>query len=256
MNKQLVVNKLYILPAGYGMLREFFFNTDLGADNPQMVHSPLCIYLLETSDGPILIDTGFAEVCLNNPNYYDGSPLEGLLYPYMNNEHRIPDLLKSAGYRPEDIKLVISTHFHSDHSGGHKYFKGTPILVQQSELTVLDDETYSPAECRLKDLNYQVIDGDYQLCDNIKLIYTPGHSPGHQSVLINTVNSGYVLLCIDAALTEAIFKNNLPYFAPDAELATASLNKIKAIANQYNALSIFGHDERQAKSLKIYPEFY
>ena len=85
MNKQLVVNKLYILPAGHGMLRAFFFNTDLGADNPQMIHSPLCIYLLDTSDGLILIDTGFAEVCLNNPNYYDGSPLEGLLYPYINN---------------------------------------------------------------------------------------------------------------------------------------------------------------------------
>jgi N-acyl homoserine lactone hydrolase len=256
MNKQLLVNKLFILPAGYGMLKEFFFNTDLGADNPQMIHSPLCVYLLDTTDGPILIDTGFAEVCLNNANYYNGSPLEGMLYPYMNNEHRIPELLKMAGYKPEDIKLVISTHFHGDHSGGHKYFPDTPILVQQNELTVLDDENYSPAECRLKDLNYQVINGDYQLCDNIRLIYTPGHSPGHQSILINTVSSGYILLCIDAALTEAIFKNNVPYATADPELAAASLNNLKAIAEEYKALPIFGHDERQARALKVYPEFY
>ena len=258
MDKRLVVNKLYILPAGHGVLREFFFNTNLGADNEQMVHSPLSIYLLDTSDGLILVDSGFAEGFLDNPNYYNGTPMEGLLYLYMKEEHRIPALLRSVGYKPEDVKLVISTHFHSDHSGGHKYFleTQTPVIVQKNELTILDDETYSPAECRLKDLNYQVIDGDYQLCDNIQLIYTPRHSPGHQSLLINTKNSGYILLCVDAALTEGIFKQNVPYFAADPEQAALSLNRLKAIAAEYNPLVIFGHDEQQAKALKVYPEFY
>ena len=256
MDKHLVVNKLFILPAGYGMVKAFFFNTDLGFENPQMIYSPLNIYLLDTSDGPILIDTGLDEVFLNNPNYYDGTPMEGLLYLYLKEEERIPNLLKMAGYKPEDIKLVISTHFHCDHSGGHQYFRETPVLVQKDELTIIDDDTYSPADCRIKNLHYQVIDGDYQLCDNIRLIHTPGHSPGHQSVLINTVNSGYVLLCIDAALTEGIFRNNLPYAAAVPEQAAASLKKIQAIADGYHALPIFGHDEHQVKTLKTYPEFY
>ncbi|WP_183563458.1 N-acyl homoserine lactonase family protein [Mucilaginibacter sp. SP1R1] len=256
MNKQLIVNKLYLLPAGHGMVREYFINTDLGADNPSMVHSPLFIYLLDTTDGLILIDTGLDEVFLNNPNYYDGTPMEGLLYLYMNEEHRIPHLLKSAGYRPEDVKLVISTHFHCDHSGGHKYFKHTPVLVQKNELPMLDNEDYSPAECRIKDLNYQVIDGDYQLCDNIRLIYTPGHSPGHQSILINTADTGYILLCIDVALTEGIFKHQVPYFAVDPETAAVSLSKVQAIAEQYKATVFYGHDARQAETVKVYPEFY
>jgi len=258
LSKDLVVNKLYIIPAGHGILKAFFFNTDLGADNPQMIHSPLCIYLLDTSEGPILIDTGFAEVFLNNPDYYKGTPLDGLLYMYMNEEHRILNLLKRVGYQLEDIKLVVATHFHSDHSGGNPYFleSQTPVLVQQNELSILDDENYSPPACRIKGMNYQVIDGDYQLCDNIRLISTPGHSPGHQSVLINTASSGYVLLCIDAALTEANFRNNVPYAAPDPELAATSLNKIQAIAAEYKAFPIFGHDEKQAKALKVYPKFY
>ncbi|MGN8072326.1 N-acyl homoserine lactonase family protein [Mucilaginibacter sp. SG564] len=258
LSKDLAVNKLYIIPAGHGMLKAFFFNTDLGADNPQMLYSPLCVYLLDTTDGPILVDTGFAEVFLNNPDYYKGTPLDGLLYMHMKEEHRLPELLKRVGYRPEDIKLVIATHFHSDHSGGNPYFleTQTPVLVQKKELTVLDDDDYSPPACRIKDLNYQVIDGDYQLCDNIRLISTPGHSPGHQSILINTASSGYVLLCIDAALTEANFRNNAPYAAADPELAAASLKKIQTTAAEYDAFPIFGHDEKQAKAIKVYPEYY
>src|SRR5882724_6125446 len=224
------VKKLFVLPAGYGMVREYFVNIDLGAGSDKMVYFPLCIYLLETGNGLILIDTGFPEAFIGRPDYYNGKSLEGLMYPYMKEEHRIPALLSTVGYRPEDISLVISTHFHSDHSGGHKYFPSTPILVQKNELTVLDNEDYSPSECRLKDMNYQVIDGDYQLNNSISLIYTPGHSPGHQSLLIGTERSGYVLLCIDAALTEGIFKRNTPYFAAEPDNATASLNKLKAIA--------------------------
>lgn len=256
MDKQLIVNKLYLLPAGHGIVKEYFINTDLGFESPSMVHSPLFIYLLDTTDGLILIDTGLDEVFLNNPNYYDGTPMEGLLYLYMKEEHRIPNLLKSAGYKPEDIKMVISTHLHCDHSGGHKYFRETPVLIQKNELTKLDDGTYSPPECRIKDLNYQIIDGDYDLCDNIRLVSTPGHSPGHQSVLVNTADSGYVLLCIDVALTEGIFKHNIPYFAVDPETAAASLSKAQAIAEQYNAVVLYGHDAKQAETVKVYPKFY
>jgi N-acyl homoserine lactone hydrolase len=250
------VNKLFVLPAGYGIVKEYFVNTGLGAGSDKMAYFPLCIYLLETSEGPILIDTGYAEALIDNPNYYDGKSLEGILYPYVKEEHRIPALLKTVGYRPEDISLVISTHFHCDHSGGHKYFPSTPILVQKNELTILDDENYSPAECRLKDLNYRVIDGDHQLSDDILLLSTPGHSPGHQSLLVNTTNSGPVLLCIDAALTESIFTKDTPYIAADPEKAGASLHKLKDVAREYKPLVFYGHDEQQAKNWKTGPEFY
>ena len=61
-------------------------------------------------------------------------------------------------------------------------------------------------ECILPHLNYKIIEGDYEVVPGVQVLYTPGHSPGHQSLFIETEQSGSVLLTIDASYTKRILK--------------------------------------------------
>lgn len=98
--------------------------------------------------------------------------------------------LAKLGLKPEDIDIVIQTHLHVDHYGFAEVLTNAKFLIQKAELEHhRNPPPYEPRPCPkeiLDKLNWEVIEGDYQVEEGIKLYFTPGHTVGGMSVAIDT----------------------------------------------------------------------
>ena len=104
------------------------------------------------------------------------------------------------------ITAVVNTHLHFDHCGNNRLFPGTPILVQAAELEAAQQPRYTVAEwVDFPGASYVPIHGAHSLSENVQLIATPGHTPGHQSLVVRS--QGRVDLIVgQAAYTAAEFR--------------------------------------------------
>ena len=142
--------------------------------------SSMCSYVwyIEGSEPKVLVDVGCT--------------LEAFLSRGSNQTEikSLEDGLAKLGLKPEDIDIVIMTHLHFDHVEYAYKFTNARFFVQKKELDYalnphqLFRGVYKP--WMFKDLNFEVIDGDKEIMDGIRVMLTPGHSPGGQSVAINT----------------------------------------------------------------------
>ena len=98
--------------------------------------------------------------------------------------------LAKLGLQPEDISVVIQTHLHWDHIELAYKFPRAKFIVQKAEL----DYARNPHQVSrgsydqqmLENPDFEVVDGDKEIMEGIQVMLTPGHSPGGQSVAINT----------------------------------------------------------------------
>ena len=155
--------------------------------------------------------------------------------------------LQKHGIKPEDITLVINTHLHFDHCGNNALFPNAKFYVQAEELRY----AYAPDRFQKAgyireffdvNLDYVPVRGKYRLNDDIILVPTPGHSIGHQSVLIRGERKNYVY-CGDAApLRENLERRNVPGVLYRADQALKSIDKLRSIKN---AAYVYSHDNEQ-----------
>lgn len=106
----------------------------------------------------------------------------------------ITEALAGIGVEPGDVDLVINCHLHVDHAGGNVHFRGTPIIVQPAELEAAREPDYTvPEDIDLDGGRYEAHEGEHEPLPGIRVLSTPGHSPGHQSVAIDT-DAGRLIL--------------------------------------------------------------
>ena len=92
-----------------------------------------------------------------------------------------------------EIVAVINTHLHFDHCGGNRRLAGTPTYVQRVELAAAVAPDYLEEWVRFPGASYVELDGDAELFDGVSVLSTPGHSPGHQAVVVES-GGGLVVL--------------------------------------------------------------
>ena len=92
-----------------------------------------------------------------------------------------------------NVTAVINTHLHFDHCGGNRRFAGTPTYVQRVELESALAPDYLEEWVRFPGATYVEIDGDADLFDGVSVLFTPGHSAGHQAVVVDA-DDGLVVL--------------------------------------------------------------
>src|SRR5919201_1821893 len=100
---------------------------------------------------------------------------------------------------PRDVVCVINTHLHFDHCGGNRLFAGTPTHVQRVEREAAREPDYTiPEWVEFDGATYVEHDGEAEIVPGVRVLPTPGHTPGHQSVLVDT-DDGLVVVAGDVA---------------------------------------------------------
>lgn len=209
-------------------------------------------YLVETADNKrILIDSGMAPDAPPSP------------VPPSAEEKNVLQHLTGLNLRPQEIDILISTHFDVDHAGYHDAFANAEFIVQREHYMLARNGHPRFAAARPHwdhpALRYRFVDGDAELLPGITLLETSGHAPGHQSVLIRLPQAGPVLLAIDAAVlqrTFAVDRKAWPTDDNEQQLRTSTKKLLDLVEREQIKLVVFGHDGQQWRSLKKSPEYY
>lgn len=161
---------------------------------------PVLIFLIEGNGRKILVDTGSGDPALESMKVsYHGPGIT------RKPEEAPDEALRLLGIQPEEIDTVIMTHLHWDHCYNNHLFPQADFYVQKKELfdavcplskfKTTYETFYTgvvPPWAR-QATKWKVIDGDYDLCEGIKLLLIPGHSLGLQGVLVDTEKGQYFL---------------------------------------------------------------
>ncbi|HHY68258.1 MAG TPA: N-acyl homoserine lactonase family protein [Alicyclobacillus sp.] len=251
----MAVLNLYFLPVGRCLVDHSAL--DSRREPGVLVELPVWSYLIETTDGVFLVDTGMPESCIDDPEgLFRGTEDEGLIVPRMRAEDVITRVLARTGRGPDDLTAVINTHWHFDHAGGNRFFPRTEIVVQRPEHQAAMTQSNYFEVCKDPTLRYHLVDGDVELVPGVTLLATPGHTPGHQSVMVETNRSGPVLLTADASYCRENFEEDVPFAARDSERAAESIRRLRQVAADAGAVVFFGHDPEQAREWRTYPQGY
>lgn len=173
------------------------------------------------------------------------------------------DLLAKLELKPDQIKYVGISHYHGDHIGQVASFPKSTLLIGKGDWEVLNDPKLSAASNPANFANWisgggkveaVPLDKDVFGDGTVVMINTPGHTPGHHSLLVKLKDKGYVLLSGDLAhFHENYASDGVPSFNTDRAATIASLDRFKKIAANLKATVIIQHDERDISKLPAFP---
>lgn len=221
---------------------------------------PILGYAIGSGAHVVLVDTGFPGAYYEDAEAAgraDGLESFGRLVR-LGPENRPQAQLALLGLDPEDVTELVITHGDIDHVGGIDDFPGATIVLSRSEREAGPPRYYGdvrpvkwPADAR-----YRLVDGDAELAPGVTLLATPGHSPGHLSLLVRLPKCGAVVLACDAISREAELASGVNGGASDNETALRSVERLLEIARQDGALLVYGHDPLQSGTLRRAPDRY
>lgn len=173
-----------------------------GPEREVFIECPVWSALLRTPEGLILFDTGLHPVHVERPEATFGST--PAMQITMTAADAIVPRLAALGVKPDDITVVVNSHLHFDHAGNNRAFPNATFIVQAEHLAFAKGKPSFPAVYWDDPaLTYVPTSGRARVAHGIEVVPTPGHAPGHQSLIVDLAETGRVVLCGDAAFTRA-----------------------------------------------------
>ena len=182
---------------------------------------PVHGFVVTHPGGAVLVDTG----C--------GGPDE-VLNDWRVVNRSVADALAELDMTPADIGLVINTHLHFDHCGQNAVFAHAPCYVQRAELDRAERESPELYDWfGFMNARWELLDGDVEILPGLSVITTPGHTVGHQCVVVATDDQADLLIG-DAAYTPHQFagppdEDVLPGQASNLVAWRGSLDRIRSL---------------------------
>lgn len=203
-------------------------------------------YLVKHGDQYLLWDSGFST------NAGAVAPKASLI-----------DQLGQMKLSPEQITYVGISHYHGDHIGQVGLFPKSTLLIGKGDWDVLTSPK-PPAGVTPEPFAHWItgggkvepvpLDKDVFGDGTVLMLYTPGHTPGHHSLLVKLPQTGYVLLSGDLAhFRENYDGDGVPTFNTDRAATVASIDRVKKIAANLKATVVIQHDARDVGKLPAFP---
>jgi N-acyl homoserine lactone hydrolase len=246
------VEKLYVLNCGEGVAGDISRWSPGVNEGKSMDFVDNC-YLIKHAQGWFLWDTGISDAVAAMPNGLAPSDPKAVFW---RRPKTLAAQLDQLGVTPADIKAMAVSHTHPDHIGNVEMFPTTMLYVQKAEYewpAANNEPRFKPGHPVTKLEG----DGDVFGDGSVTILSTPGHTPGHQSLLVKLAHTGAVVLSGDAVHFKSNWDNRgVPALNFSKEQTLASMQKISdALANEKAQLWI-NHDKAQRDGLKMSPEFY
>ncbi len=213
-------------------------------------------YLIVHPKGRLQFDAG----AVPDSRFTGGPVTEGII----SAERPLLPQLAAAGYRPADVTFLALSHYHSDHTANANAFAAAPWIVQRAERDymfqdkpegIIQPATYSALRnARTRILNNEDLDvfGD----GTVRIIAAPGHTPGHQVLLVRQPKRGPVLLAGDLYhYPEERTTGRLPTFEFNAEQSKASRARVEAVLKETGAELWIEHDIATHAKLPKAPDY-
>jgi N-acyl homoserine lactone hydrolase len=259
-----VAEKLYRLDCGHSLANDESVWTP-GENVGRSIEFSSTCWLIKHGSDWLLWDTGVPEATLNDPRGW--STLPSLIVYHLDKS--LVEQLAEIGLKPGDIGRVAISHTHGDHIGNVGLFPNSTIVMQRAEYSWIHSPDGANANVNQlmalartllgRPKNLQLLDGDTDVFGDgsVTLVATPGHTPGHQSLLVHLRNSGFIMLSGDVAHSEANFtKDIVPSLNTNKTESVASMEKVRQMLKVYNAKLFINHDKSETDTLKLLPAFY
>lgn len=249
--------------AMFGVVPKVLWERRLGADDRNRIPMGMRCLLVEHDDGLVLVDTGAGNK--EQPKFYDIYGIENGAPVGDPGPTALEAGIRLAGFTPEDVSLVVNTHLHFDHAGGNTFrdedssvhitFPNARYVVQAGEYDYARSanertaasyfpHNYDPIR---EAGRYDLVEGEQELRPGLRVIPTPGHTPHHQSVLLEA--GGGEVLCFLGDVVPTQWHLPLPWIMGyDVEplVTLESKRWLLARAVEEEWLVMFEHDAHVA----------
>jgi glyoxylase-like metal-dependent hydrolase (beta-lactamase superfamily II) len=241
------IERVYVLYCGDIAL------TDMGRFSPGYsgpgALSGTC-YLIKHAQGYLLWDTGLPDNIATMP---EGQKSNAGVWTV---KQTLASQLDAIGVKPSDIKYLALSHSHGDHVGNVKLFSQATLVVQKAEYDWPD-----PLGVPRFPAGQPVVkaEGDHDVFGDgsVTLISTPGHSPGHQCLLVKLPKTGAILLSGDAVHTKANWDNKrAPAQNHNHAQSLAALDRMAAVLREHKAELWIAHEPGEVALRKYAPAYY
>ena len=248
---------------GKGKLRQL----NMMLDNAWTQPLPIYAWAIEHPEGVIVVDTGETSRSVL-PGYFPR------WHPYflfgvrteVLPQQEIGSQLLARGIRPTDVRTVILTHLHTDHAGGLSHFPASRALVSQTELNIARGfagklrgylphrwpDWFDPETISFHPSEY----GSFEQCHtltkrgDVVIVPTPGHTPGHVSVIVLDEGLSYFLAGDTSYSQELLLRMKVDGVSPDEEMARLTMAKILKYAMEFPTVYLPTHDPDSRRRLE------
>ncbi len=239
-SRSAAADRLYVMDCGHNAaLDQSRWSPGVNVGKPLDL-SDNC-YLIRHGAQWLLWDTGYADAIVDKPVT---SPVGTA-----SRRKTLAAQLTQIGVKPTDIQWVAVSHTHGDHVGNVDLFPGATLLIQKAEL----DWAFAPGKPApfQRDRPVRAVEGDLDVFGDgsVTLLSTPGHTPGHQSLLVRLPRTGSIVLSGDAAhFRDNWEQRRVPSVNANAEQTRASMQRVAQVLADKHA--------EQSLSQKHSPAFY
>jgi N-acyl homoserine lactone hydrolase len=250
------IEKIFIIDGGLAKVKDgSIYSPGVNVGVPMTLSCNA--YLIRHKRSWLLWDTGIEDDLVSDPEgRIIAHGIQGIV------RRTLASQLDQIGVAPDDIGTIAISHAHFDHVGNCRLFRKAKWVAQRAEYDAMFGDNpeqfgYSPdLYSALRHNPVELVDGDHDFFGDgaVRLISTPGHTPGHCSLLVRLPETGTVLLSGDVAHNRENFRlRRVPSFNADQRASTVSMDKVDALLRVERGTMWVNHDTAQSEALPYIP---